>query len=229
MTKEITIDDVKIEVIKKKIKNLYISVQPPNGRVRITAPWRMSDAAIRAFAVSKLSWIKKHQAKFQKQEMQSQKEYISGERHYYRGECYLLNVVYTNKKQKAEIKNNQIDLYVREGSTREQRERVMTEWYRNELKKQIPYLIEKWEKTIGVKVNFWGIKQMKTRWGSCNPKHKRIWINLELAKKKPECLEYIVVHELIHLLVRYHNKRFYAYLDQFMPGWKEIKRELKNQ
>ena len=152
---------------------------------------------------------------------------MSGESHYYQGKRYLLNVVYTNKKQRVIIrKNSQIDLYVREGSTKEQRKRVMMEWYRSELKKQIPALIGKWEKKIGVSVNSWGVKLMKTKWGTCNPKDKRIWFNLELAKKNPRCLEYIVVHEMIHLLEKHHNEKFYAYLEQFFPNWKEIKSEL---
>lgn len=227
MASNIIIGNIKIEVIKKNIKNLHLSVHPPNGRVRIAAPLMMNDEAIRIFAISKLSWIKKQQAKFQEQERQSEREYVSGESHYYQGRRYLLNVVYTKKKQRVEIsKNNQINLYVHEGSTADQRERVMMEWYRSELKKQIPDLIAKWEKHIGVKVISWGVKLMKTKWGTCNPKAKRIWLNLELAKKNPRCLEYIVVHEMIHLIEKHHNERFYAYLEQFIPNWKEIKEEL---
>lgn len=227
MASNIIIGNIKIEVIKKNIKNLHLSVHPPNGRVRIAAPLMMNDEAIRIFAISKLPWIKKQQAKFQEQERQSEREYISGESHYYQGRRYLLNVVYTKKKQRVEInKNNQINLYVHEGSTAGQRERVMMEWYRSELKKQIPDLIAKWEKHIGVKVNSWGVKLMKTKWGTCNSKAKRIWLNLELAKKNPRCLEYIVVHEMIHLIEKHHNEWFYAYLEQFIPNWKEIKEEL---
>jgi predicted metal-dependent hydrolase len=227
MINEIIIGNIRIEVIKKNIKNLHLSVHPPNGRIRIAAPLTMNDDAIRTFAITKLSWIKKQQAKFQNQERQSEREYVSGESHYYQGKRYLLNVVYTNKKQRVIIrKNSQIDLYVREGSTKEQRKRVMMEWYRSELKKQIPALIGKWEKKIGVSVNSWGVKLMKTKWGTCNPKDKRIWFNLELAKKNPRCLEYIVVHEMIHLLEKHHNEKFYAYLEQFFPNWKEIKSEL---
>jgi len=229
MISEIVIGGISIEVIKKNIKNIHLSVHPPNGRVRIAAPITMNNEAIRIFAISKLSWIKKQQAKFQEQERQSKREYVSGESHYYQGRRYLLNVVYTNKRQRVEIrKNNQIDLYVREGSTVEQREKVMMEWYRSELKKQIPDLIAKWEEKIGVKVDFWGVKLMKTKWGTCNPKAKRIWVNLELAKKNPRCLEYIVVHEMIHLREGYHNERFYVYMEQFMPNWKEIKSELND-
>lgn len=125
-----------------------------------------------------------------------------------------------------EISKKQINLFIRPDSTKEQRERILLEWYRSELKKQIPGLISKWENIIGVKVNSWGVKLMKTRWGTCNPKAKRIWINLELAKKSPRCLEYIIVHEMVHLLEKHHNKRFYAFMKQFLPNWREIKAEL---
>ena len=224
---ELKIADVQIEIVKKNIKNLHLSVHPPYGRVRIAAPKTMSDEAIRVFAICKLSWIKKQRLKFQNQDRQSEREFISGESHYFLGRRYLLNVIYTSKKQRVElIKNNQIDLYVRENSTTEKREKVMSEWYRSFLKEQIPVIISKWEKEIGVKVNSWGVKLMKTKWGTCNIEAKRIWLNLELAKKSPRCLEYIIVHEMIHLLERNHNDRFHSYMDMFMPNWKEIKAEL---
>ncbi|HOQ17011.1 MAG TPA: SprT family zinc-dependent metalloprotease [Defluviitaleaceae bacterium] len=226
MTKVIIIDDIRIEVVKKKIKNIYLYVHPPNGKVKISAPLKMKDEAIRNFVISKLAWIKKQQAKFQAQEGQAETEYVSGERHYYQGIPYILNVMHTNKKQRVEISKKQINLFIRPDSTKEQRERILLEWYRSELKKQIPGLISKWENIIGVKVNSWGVKLMKTRWGTCNPKAKRIWINLELAKKSPRCLEYIIVHEMVHLLEKHHNKRFYAFMKQFLPNWREIKAEL---
>lgn len=226
--KNIKIEDIDIQVINKGIKNMYISVHRPDGWVRITAPKRMKDEDIWKFAVSKLGWIKKQRAKYQNLEIQPQKEYITGEKHYFQGRAYLLNVIYTNKKQKVEIHNNQMDLYIREDSTREQREKVMIEWYRSQLKEEIPKFIDKWEQVMGVKVNSFGVKQMKTKWGTCNTNAKRIWINLELAKMNPKCLEYIVVHEMVHLLERYHNKRFYAFMDKYLPGWKEIREELKS-
>jgi len=226
--KNMRIEDIEIEVIKKSIKNMYISVYKPDGWVRITAPKRIKDEDIWNFAVSKLGWIKKQRAKYQNIEIQPQKEYVTGEKHYFQGRAYLLNVIYTNKKQKVEIHNNQMDLHIREDSTREQREKVMIEWYRSKLKEEIPKLIDKWEQVMGVKVNSFGVKLMKTKWGTCNTAAKRIWINLELAKKNPKCLEYIVVHEMVHLLERYHNKRFYAFMDQYLPDWKEIREELKS-
>jgi predicted metal-dependent hydrolase len=225
----INIGDINITVIKKNIKNLHLSVHPPDGRVRISAPQSMNDEAIRIFAISKLSWIKKQRSKFKEQDRQSEREFVSGESHYYQGNRYLLNVIPTNKSQRVEMRNQKfIDLYVHEGSTKEQREKILVEWYRKQLKSQIPELIEKWEKVIGVKVNSWGVKLMKTRWGTCNPEAKRIWINLELAKKSPRCLEYVVVHEMVHLLERHHNKVFTAYMDQFLPNWRNIKTELNS-
>lgn len=226
---KLAIGDIEIDVHKKNIKNLHLSVHPPNGRVRISAPKRMSDEAIRIFAISKLDWVKKQRNKFQAQERQSERRFVSGESHYYQGVRYLLNVIFTTGKQKVEIRNNKyIDIYVCKDSTKEQREKIMNEWYRKQLKSQIPAIIKKWERKIGVEVDSWGVKLMKTKWGSCNPNAKRIWVNLELAKKNPRCLEYIIVHEMIHLLERHHNERFTAYMDRFLPNWRNIKHELND-
>lgn len=223
----IVIADIDIEVLQKKIKNIHLSVHPPNGRVRLAVPEKMDEEAIRIFAISKLSWIKKQRSKFLVQERQSPREFLSGESHYFLGDRYLLNLLETKGKQCVEIKNKKdIDLYVRKNSTKEKREKIMTEWYREELKKIIPGYIKKWETIMGVEVEEWGVKLMKTRWGSCNINAKRIWINLELAKKNPRCLEYIVVHEMTHLLERKHNDRFKAYMDKFLPNWRSIKAEL---
>lgn len=225
---KIIINNIEIELTKKNIKNLHLSVHPPDGRVKISAPQYMDTDTIRLFAISKLSWIRKQQKKFINQERQPEREYVSGESHYFLGQRYLLNVIYTNKrKQGVEIRNKKyIDLYVRENTPKYLRERAMTEWYRRELKKLIPPIIAKWEPIIGVGVNEFGVKKMKTRWGSCNPKAKRIWLNLELVKKSPTCIEYVVVHEMTHLLERKHNERFIAYMDKFLPNWRAIKEEL---
>lgn len=225
---KLTIGDIEIELIKKNIKNLHLSVHSPNGRVRISAPKKMDDDAIRLFAISKLPWIKKQQSRFINLEKQPEGKFISGENHYFLGHSYLLNVIYTNsRKQGVTIRNNTyLDLFVHEGSTKQQRKKVMREWYRSELKALIPSLIKKWEPIIGVRVNSWGVKLMKTRWGTCNIVAKRIWINLELAKKHPRCLEYIILHEMVHLLERLHNERFTAYMDRFLPHWRSIKAEL---
>lgn len=225
---KLMVGDIEIELIKKNIKNLHLSVLPPDGRVRISAPKKLDDETIRLFAISKLSWIKKQQVKFQNQERQPERDFVSGESHYFLGERYLLNVIYTNKrKQGVEVRNKTyLDLFVRENSNKEQREKVMREWYRRKLKALIPPLIEKWEPIIGVEVDACGVKLMKTRWGSCNTTARRIWLNLELAKKNPVCLEYIVVHEMVHLLERLHNEKFVAYMDKFLPDWRSTRAEL---
>ena len=223
----IQVADFTIEVVRKDIKNLHLAVYPPNGRIRIAAPLRIDDEAVRLFAISKLTWIKRHQANFDSQERQTQRECISGESHYFNGVRYLLNVIYQQEKPRVDIRQKKyIDLYVREGSTKEQRQKVINEWYRKHLKELIPGLVEKWEKTIGVKTNDWGIKLMRTKWGTCNIEAKRIWLNLELAKKPVHCLEYIIVHELVHLLERNHNENFVAYMDKFIPNWRFCKDEL---
>lgn len=225
---QITVADLRIEIVRKNVKNLRLTVYPPDGRVRIAAPLHVNDAAVRQFVLAKLAWIKKHQAKFVKLVRSAPIEYISGESHYYQGKRYLLNVIYQPGAPKVVISDQTtLDLYVRPGSDSVQRQRVMTAWYRHQLKAQIPPLIEKWQPIMGVTVQAWGVKQMKTRWGTCNIKARRIWLNLELAKQAHHCLEYIVVHEMVHLLERLHNTRFKAFMDQFLPPWRRYKEELK--
>lgn len=220
------ISGVKIEVIKKKIKNIHLSVLPPLGRVRISAPIGTKDETIKLFAIKKIGWIKKQIQKFESQPRQSEREYVSGESHYLWGRRYKLELKYTKKANKVETKGSKLVLTVREASTQEQREKIMNEWYRAELKAKLPALIEKWEKIIGVNINDFGVKNMRTKWGTCNVKDKRIWINLQLAKKPVACLEYIVVHELVHLLEKNHTSVFIEYMDKFLPGWRVTKDEL---
>ena len=224
---QITINDLSIDVVRKNIKNMHLSVYPPSGRVRIAAPLNIDDEAVRLFAISKLSWIKKNQRKFENQDRQSPRKFAERESHYFQGKRYLLRVIEHNAPSKVQLKTKTyIDLFVRPETSIEQRQIILNEWYRKELKKQIPLIIKKWEKIIQVVVNDWGVKQMKTKWGTCNIEEKRIWIHLELAKKPSQCLEYIVVHEMIHLLERHHNDRFLYYMDKYMPQWKLYKEEL---
>jgi hypothetical protein len=226
---KITIENIDIELIRKKIKNIHLTVYPPDGRVRLAVPMHMNDDAARDFALSKLPWIKKQKKKYTTHERQGIREYVSGEIHCFLGDKYLLNVIETKGKQHVELRDNKyMDLYVRRGSTVEKREKFLAEFYRQNLKNMIPLYIEKWEKIIGVTVNEFGVKQMKTRWGTCNIRDKRIWINLELAKKAPRCLDYIVVHEMVHLLEKHHNKVFKNYMNRFLPNWKSIKGELND-
>ncbi|NLJ58802.1 MAG: M48 family metallopeptidase [Tissierellia bacterium] len=224
---KITVENIDIELVKKKIKNVYLSVYPPNGKVRLSVPKQMDDHDIKDFVISKLPWIIKQRNKFSLQETQAEKEFVSGETHYFFGEKYLLNIIETTGKEHVELRNNKyMDLYIRANSTVEKREKVMREWYRKKLKIIIPEYIAKWEQIIGVTVNEFGVKLMKTKWGTCNIRTKKIWINLELAKKNPRCLEYIVVHEMVHLLEKYHNKVFKGYMNKFLPNWKSIRDEL---
>ena len=216
-----------VDVVRKDIKNLHLAVYPPAGRVRVAAPLRVSDEAVRLAVVSRLGWIKRQRTKFTGQARQSEREYVSGESHYFQGQRYRLNVICQSGAAHVAIRNKStIDLYVREGSDREQRERVMLTWYRQHLKEQIPALIEKWELVLDVRVADWRVKQMKTKWGTCNIEAGRIWLNLELAKKSPQCLEYIVVHEMVHLLERHHSDRFAELMGKFLPQWKLHREEL---
>jgi predicted metal-dependent hydrolase len=213
-------------VLRKKIKNLHLNVLPPDGTVRVSAPLNMNDDAIHTFLATRLSWIKKQQAKFKGQERQSIREYVSGESHYFLGKRYRLEVQYGDKL-KVEIKNKKkIVLKVKPGSDAAKREKVINEWYRKELRKILIPMLKKWQEKIGVEASFWGIRQMKTRWGTCNEKTKRIWFNLELIKKPESCIEYIVVHELVHLLERTHNDRFVQLLDKYLPKWRSTKDDL---
>ena len=225
--KQITISDIKIDVISKDIKNIHLGVYPPTGRVRIAAPLKINEDAIRLFAISKLGWIKRHRQKFAGQERIAPREYKQRESHYFRGRRYLLNVIEAQAPPKVVIRSKTyLDLYIRPGASTQKRHEIMTEWYRAELKKQIPAIIEKWEKILKVKVNGWQVKLMKTKWGSCNREKKRIWINLELAKKPERCLEYIIVHEMVHFLERHHKDKFLSYMDTYLPNWKKLKTEL---
>lgn len=223
---DLSIGNINIEVIKKNIKNLHLAVYPPDGRVRIAAPEKMKDDVIRVFAVSKISWIKKQQKKLLAQPRQNKREFVSGESHYFKGIRYLLNVEVSNNNSISIRNKKYIDLMVKDISDYEKKEKLMKEWYRKELKKEIPEIIEKWAEITGIEINEYKIKIMKTKWGTCNPKDKRIWLNLELAKKNKRCLEYVVLHEMIHILERTHNEKFQYYMNKYMPNWKEIREEL---
>jgi len=223
----ITISNYKIDIVRKEIKNMHLAVYPPNGRVRLSVPENTDDEMMRLFAISKIGWIKKHIKNFEAQPRETPREYISGESHFFQGKRYLLEVIEHKGLNKVDLKGTKkINLYVRSHATKEIKASILKEWYRAEMKKQVPELISKWENIIGVKANEWAINQMKTKWGTCNIDKKRIWLNLELAKKPIICLEYIIVHELIHLLERNHNDKFVSYMNQFMPKWKMYKMEL---
>lgn len=224
---EMLVGNLQVSVLKKAVKNLHLNVLPPHGRVRVSVPPSMNDDAVRVFIASKLPWINKQIEKFKNQARETKREFIEGESHYFQGKRYLLHIVETEGRSKIEIRNKKfLDLYVAKKSSKLQKEKILEKWYRAEFKKLIPEMVAKWGKIMGVRVNDWRVKQMKTKWGTCNSKEKRIWLNLELAKKPLHCLEYIVVHECCHLLERSHSERFVAYMDKFMPKWRVYKEEL---
>lgn len=224
----ITVGGLTVEVVRKDIKNLYLRVYPPNGRIRVAAPLVVSDEAVRLAVIGKLGWIKRQQVKFAGQPRRSQREMVSGESHYFLGQCYRLRVLaYTGPPRIRCGGADFLDLFVRPKTTAAQRQRVLEDWYREQLRGRIPALLEQWQPVLGVAAAEWGIKKMKTRWGSCNIRARRVWFNLELAKKPAQCLEYIVVHELVHLMERHHNERFTGLLDTHLPQWRPY-REMLN-
>jgi predicted metal-dependent hydrolase len=224
---QIEISDFTIDVVRKNIKNMHLAVYPPTGRIRIAAPLNIDDDAVKLFAISKLAWIKRNQRNFKQQDRQSARSYIQRESHYFQGRRYLLRVTEHDAPPFVEIKSKTyIDLYIRPETTIAKRNEIMNEWYRTELKKQIPEIIKTWETKLGLEIDDWQVKLMKTKWGSCNIEKRKIWLNLELAKKPIYCLEYIIVHEMLHLLERHHNDTFLNYMNTYLPKWKQIKSEL---
>lgn len=221
------IANIEIDVIRKDIKNMHLAVYPPHGRIRLAVPLKTDDEVFRLFAISKLGWIKKHVKGFQEQARETKRDYVSGESLFFQGIRYLLEVQEKNGYSSVKIEGTKkIILKIKEGATTEEKAIVMREWYRKQLKLQIKPLLDKWEKIIEVSTNDWGVKHMKTKWGSCNTDSKSILLNLELAKKPPICLEYILVHELVHLHERNHNDRFVSLMDKFMPKWRLHRDEL---
>jgi predicted metal-dependent hydrolase len=219
MTTKIQLGAIEAEVTFKQIKNVHLSVHPPLGRVRIAAPSRMKLDTIRVFAISKLSWIKLQQRKLAAQDRESKRSYSERESHYLWGRRYLLSVVEKNEPPSVEIKSRKMLLTVRPGTPAEQRQQIIDRWYREQLKLEVPSLIARWEPVLGVKVNRFFIQRMRTRWGSCNVSSSSIRLNTDLAKKPSQCLEYIIVHEMMHLLEPTHNSRFIALMDHFLPQW----------
>jgi predicted metal-dependent hydrolase len=226
MISKIELGDITVDVVLKDIKNVHLSVYPPAGRVRIAAPKRMSLDTIRVFAISKLDWIKQQQAKLRAQERETPREFLDRESHYIWGRRYLLTVIENDAPPAIELKHRRMILRVRPGTDQDKREALVEGWYREQLKEAVPPLLERWEPLLDVKAKQWFVQRMKTKWGSCNHRSGTIRLNTELAKKPPECLEYIVVHELVHLLEPTHNARFIALMDRFMPKWQLHREEL---
>ena len=224
---ELLVSGLRVLVVRKRIKNLHLGVYPPDGRVRVAVPLTVSDEAVRIAVIGKLRWIRRQQAAFEGQERQSRREMLAGESHYYLGRRYRLAVSPTLGKSGVTLRSrNTLELRGSPDMTTEQRERVLAHWYRERLRALAAPLIEKWQEILGVTIEEWGIKKMKTKWGSCNANARRIWLNLELVKKPPECLEYLIVHELVHLLVRHHDERFQALMDKHLPRWQASRKTL---
>ena len=220
---------IEVQVVRKDIKHLYIRVYPPQGCVRVSVPLHVTDEDVRMAVIARLEWIKRQQARIVSQPMRTRRDMRSGEHHYVFGRQYLLEVVERRGLHQVSLKNNStLLLTVNPGTSSANRERVLNEWYRALLKERIPILLEKWQSITGKDVAEWGVKRMKTRWGSCNINRRRIWLNLELAKKPVTCLEYVLVHEMVHLFERYHNDNFNHHMDQFMPQWR-MHRDTLNQ
>jgi hypothetical protein len=224
----IQLGGIAIDVVKKDIKNIHLSVYPPVGRVRIAAPLRMDVAKIRVYAISKLDWVKKQQKKMREQDRESPREYIDRESHFLWGRRYLLKVQEVDAVPSVEVKHNTLLLRVRPGAGEDKRAEILEEWYRRQLKDAVPKLVTKWERALDVRVANIFVQRMRTKWGGCNVRSRNIRLNTELAKKPRECLEYIVAHEMVHLLEPTHGRRFVALMDQFMPNW-EFYREVLNR
>jgi predicted metal-dependent hydrolase len=224
--KQLMINDIMIEIERKRIKNMYLKVLPPEGRVRISAPIRMSDEAVRQFVLTKIDWIKNQQDKIKKRQIIVDMQYVSGDQIPFMGKRYTLIIEDSGLKESILPEGDRIILKIRSDSSPKHRKQMIDNLYRQVLKSEIPKLIEKWEKVIGVKSEGFRIRDMKTRWGTCNIRTKIICLNLQLAKKQSVCLEYVIVHELVHLLEGSHNYIFKGYMDRFLPGWRSIKKEM---
>lgn len=226
----LTVRGLTVDVDRKDIKNLHLGVYPPDGRVRVAAPLHVSDDAVRLAVIGKLAWIRRQRDKFTKQSRQTEREAVTGESHYVLGRRYRLNVFEVEASQQVVLRTKtKMELYVRPSSTPEQRLAVLDRWYRGELRQILQPMLAEWQTTIGVTPTFWGIKRMKTKWGSSKHDEGRIWFNSELAKKPVGCIEYIVVHELVHLLESTHGPRFIDLMDQFLPDWRSRRDTLNSQ
>jgi len=226
MRARIQLGDMAVDVVRKDIRNVHLSVHPPTGRVTIAAPAHMSLDTIRVFAITKLAWIRQQQSKFQEQEREPPREFLQRESHYVWGKRYLLKIVESDQPPAIELKHSRMVLHVRPGTSQAKCQAIVEEWYRQQLKQAAPPLIAQWEARLGVKVERIFVQRMKTKWGSCNHRARNIRLNTDLAKKPPQCLEYLIVHELAHLLEPTHNARFIALMHQHMPKWRSHQQTL---
>lgn len=225
---KLILGDIEIDVVLKDIKNVHLSVHPPNGRVRVAAPTRMKVENVRLYVISKLDWIKKQQRQLREQKRETQRDCVERESHYVWGKRYLLKVIEHDGPPQIEVKNRQLLMFVRESTSDKTRNAILEKWYREQVKQETILLIDKWQAIMNVKVKGFYVRRMKTRWGSCNTDAHTIRINSELAKKNLDCLEYIVVHELAHMIERSHSETFRRLLDKFYPRWVDVRSELND-
>ncbi len=226
MVAQLKLGGTVVDVVLKDIKNVHLSVYPPTGSVRISAPRRMGMGTIRVFAISKLDWIKQQQRKLREQERETPREYVNRESHYVWGRRYLLTVTHGTEEPAITLAHNRMLLCVREGAGRARVQAIAEKWYRDQVRKAVPSLLARWAPVVGVKVDRFFVQRMKTKWGSCSRPTRSIRLNTDLARKPPECLEYIVVHEMVHLIERTHNARFVAMMDRVMPQWRFCRQQL---
>ena len=224
----ITVSGIEIEVSRKAIKNLYVKVSRRTGKVRVSCPKTISEQELLRFLISRMDWIKKKQKEAEKVLEPEDYDFVNGEKHYFMGRELELKVIERKQFPVVAVIEDLIELTVRPGTSKEKRKAILETHYRQYLKETLPGMVTKWERKMKVKVNEFRVKKMKTRWGTCNTRDKRIWLSLELAKKSPGCLESVVVHEMVHLLERLHNKRFYRLMDTFFPEWRKFEGELKS-
>lgn len=226
-TLEIRVNGLPVQIARKEIKNLHLGVYPPNGRVRVAVPLRVGNEAVRLAVIGKLPWIKKQRARFAAQPRQTEREMVSGESHYYLGRRYRLRVLEHEGPSRVVLRNRAtLELQMRSGSAKAERRRVLDRWYRARLRELVPAVLVKWETTLEVQAADVRIRTMKTKWGACTADARRIWLNLELVKKPIQCLEYLVMHELAHLVERHHNERFVSLMDRHMPQWRHHRKAL---
>ncbi|WP_313813360.1 SprT family zinc-dependent metalloprotease [Glutamicibacter sp.] len=225
---DFTVAGLDIEVVRKDIKNMHISVYPPQGRIRVAAPHRTTEDAIRIAIVQRLSWIKNQRKHLREAERQSERRMLSGESHYVWGQRYILDVSKQSGAYAVEPKGNTLWVITPKGTDAAGRFGALDRWYRRELKAALPALLEKWQPILGVNAEKYVVRRMKTKWGTCVTGSRTIWFNPELAKKDPRCLEYIVVHELVHLIEKGHGKKFVALMDQYLPDWRARRQELND-
>jgi predicted metal-dependent hydrolase len=226
MSETLQLGDISIQLTRTAVKHVHLSVHPPEGRVSLVAPTSTRAEVARAYAISKLAWIRTQRAKFSAQAREGPRRFITRETHYLWGRRHLLSVEYQDAKPNVTLDHRRITLVVRPGSTQPVRARVMHEWHKSLLHQIVPRLIAKWESRLGLRVAGYFLQRMKTKWGGCNPRRKHIRLNTELVKKPKDLLEYVIVHEMIHLIEPRHNERFMSLLATHYPTWREARAEL---